>query len=31
MLGWTDEDLKQNAALVDEETIQRKMGNKGAY
>ncbi len=31
MLGWTDDDLKQNALLVDEETTQRKMGNKGSY
>ena len=31
MLGWTDDDLKQNALLVDEETAQRKMGNKGSY
>jgi hypothetical protein len=31
MMGWTDDDLKQNAILVDEETTQRKMGNKGSY
>lgn len=31
MMGWTDDDLKQNAVMVDEETTQRKMGNKGSY
>lgn len=31
MMGWTDDDLEQNAILVNEETTQRKMGNKGSY
>jgi hypothetical protein len=31
MMGWTDDDLRINATLVDEEASQRKMGNKGSY
>lgn len=31
MLGWTDEHLRTNMALRDEELQQQKMGNKGIY
>lgn len=31
LLGWSDEDLKQNVAMIEEEGRMRSMGNKGAY
>jgi hypothetical protein len=31
MLGWSDEDLKQNITMIEEENRMRSMGNKGAY
>jgi hypothetical protein len=31
MLGWTDEQLKQNMSMIEEEQSLKKMGKTGAY
>jgi len=31
MLGWSEEHLRTNMQLRDEEITQQKMGNKGSY
>lgn len=31
MLGWTDEQLKQNMNMIEEEQSFKKMGKTGAY
>jgi hypothetical protein len=31
MLGWSDEDLRANLQMKEEEATQQKMGNKGIY
>lgn len=31
MLGWSDEDLKTNMALIDEEQNLKRMGKTGGY
>ncbi len=31
MLGWTDEDLRTNMTLIDEEQQQKRMGKTGGY
>jgi len=31
MLGWSEEQLKQNMTLMDEEQALKKMGKTGAY
>lgn len=31
MLGWTDEQLKQNQTMVEEEQALKKMGKAGGY
>jgi hypothetical protein len=31
MLGWTDEDLKNNMNMIEEENNLRKMGKTGGY
>lgn len=31
MVGWTDEDLKLNQQLVEEELSHKKMGKTGGY
>lgn len=31
MLGWTEEDLKTNIAMIEEEANMRKQGYKGVY
>ena len=31
MLGWTDEQLKQNMSMIEEEQSLKKMGKTGGY
>jgi hypothetical protein len=31
MLGWTDEDLRTNMTLIEEEQQQKRMGKTGGY
>ena len=31
MVGWTDEDLRLNMTMIDEEAAMKRIGNKGGY